>query len=329
MISRRIFLATFGGGLLAAPLAAEAQRVGRIPRVGFLDPHSPSVSAPYHEAFRQQLRQLGYVEGQNIAIAYRFAQGNTERLPELAAELVRIDVDIIVAGAAPAVQAAHLATTTIPIVMVGYGPDPVKAGLVNSLGHPGGNITGSTLLFPEVTAKRLQLLRELLPRVDRVAVLWNPTNPAKVQDFRETETAARALGITLQSAEVQRADNFERTFGVIAAGHADALLVLGDPLTAFHSKHIVGLAAKHRLPSMYNERFYATDGGLVAYAPDLRDDFRRAALYVDRILKGAKPADLPIEQPTNFELVINLKTAKALGLTIPPSLLLRADQVIE
>ena len=300
-----------------------------MPHVGFLDPMSPSVAAPYHDAFRQALRQLGYAEGQNIAIEYRFAVGRAERLPNLAAELVRSNVDVIVAGAAPAVDAAHGATRTIPIVMVAYGPDPVKAGLVASFARPGGNITGSTLLLPEVSAKRLQLFREILPRVGQVAVLWNSANPAKVQDWRETEAAARVLGLKLQSVKVQRPDQFERAFGLMTSEHADALLVLGDPLTFFYSNRITELAARHRLPAIYNERMYASAGGLMSYAPDFLDIFRHAATYVDKILKGAKPGDLPVEQPTKFELVINLKTAKALGLTIPLSLLQRADQVIE
>jgi len=299
-----------------------------MPHVGFLDPMSPSVAAPYHDAFRQALRQLGYAEGQNIAIEYRFAVGRAERLPNLAAESVRSNVDVIVAGAAPAVDAPHGATRSIPIV-IAYGPDPVKAGLVASFARPGGNITGSTLLLPEVSAKRLQLFREILPRVGQVAVLWNSANPAKVQDWRETEAAARVLGLKLQSVKVQRPDQFERAFGLMTSEHADALLVLGDPLTFFYSNRITELAARHRLPAIYNERMYASAGGLMSYAPDFLDIFRHAATYVDKILKGAKPGDLPVEQPTKFELVINLKTAKALGLTIPLSLLQRADQVIE
>jgi len=329
LLARRRFLALVSGGLLAAPVAVEAQPAGKVARIGILDPHSPSIAAPYHDGFRQGLRQLGYVEGQNITISYRFAEGKAERLPELAGELVRGNVDVIVAGAAPAVQAARRATATIPIVIVAYGPDPVQAGLVASLARPGGNITGLTLVFPELTAKRLQLLQEALPKMGQVAVLWNSANPAKVQDWRETEAAARTLGVTLQSAEVQRADQFEGAFGLITRKHADALLVLGDPLTFFHSKRIVELAAKYRLPAMYNERQYASAGGLMPYAPDLLDDFRRAATYVDKILRGAKPADLPVEQPRKFELVINLKTAKALGLTIPQSLLGRADEIIQ
>jgi putative ABC transport system substrate-binding protein len=328
MITRAALLAGLAFGLLATPLALEAQHAGKMPRLGFLDPMSPSIAAPYHDAFRRRLRQLGYVEGQDIAIEYRFAEGQTERLPELAAGLVRGDVDIIIAGAAPAVHAAQRATTAIPIIMVGYGADPVRAGLVASLARPGGNITGSTLLLPDTSAKRLQLLREAVPKVGRVAVLWNSTNPAKAQDWREIQMAAPALGVTLQSIEVQGPEQFARAFGAMRRGHADALLVLGDPLTYFHRKLIVDLAAKNRLPAMYNEREYANVGGFMSYAADIFDDFRRAATYVDKILKGAKPADLPIEQATKFGLVINLKTAKALGLTIPQSLLLRADEVI-
>ena len=326
MITRRAFLGTLAGGLLAAPLFVEAQPAHKMPRIGFLDPHTPSVAAPFHNEFRARLRELGYVEGQNITIEYRFAEGQTERLPELAAELVRDDVQIIVAGAT-GVRAAQRATTAIPIIMVGYGGDPVRTGLVASLARPGGNITGSTLLFPDLSAKRLQLLREAVPKVGRVAVLWNPTT--KAQDWKEVQMAAPALGLALQSVEVQGPEHFERAYGAMKREHADALLVLGDPLTFFHRKLIVDLAAKHGLPAMYNEREYAIDGGFMAYGADLFEDFRRAATYVDKILKGTKPADLPIERATKFKLVINLKTAKALGLTIPPSLLLRADEVIQ
>ncbi len=328
MMERRTFL--LGSvSALAAPLAAEAQQVAKTPHVGLLDPMSPSIAAPYHDEFRRGLRQLGYVEGQSIAIEYRFAEGQVERLPKLAAELVRDKVDVIVAGAAPAVHAAQRATTMIPIVMVAYGADPVETGLVASLAHPGGSITGSTLLFPELTAKRLELLLKAVPKVARVAVLWNSANPAKARDWRETQVAGRVLGVTLQSVEVQGPEQFERAFGSMTRERANALLVLGDVLTFFHRKRITELAAKHRLPAMYNEREYANVGGLISYAADLREDFRRAATYVDKILKGTKPADLPVEQPTKFELIINLKTAKALGLTIPQSLLLRADGVIE
>jgi len=328
-MDRRRFLVTSLAGVLAAPLAAKAQLARKTPQVGLLDPMSPSIAAPYHEAFREGLRHHGYVEGRNMAIEYRFAEGKAERLPELAAELVRGNADVLVAGSAPAVAAAHRATTTIPIVMVGYGPDPVEAGLVASFARPGGNITGSTLLFPEMAAKRLQLLRAALPKVGLVAVLWNSANPAKARDWRETAAAAAALGVRLQSVEVQGADQFERAFAVMTREHADGLLVLGDPLTFFHTKRIVELAAKHRLPAMYNERQYASAGGLMSYASDLVDAFRRAATYVDKILKGAKPGDLPIEGPTKFEFVINLQTARALGLTIPPTLLGRADEVLQ
>jgi len=328
-MERRTFLSVIAGGLLAAPLAGEAQQAAKTPHVGFLDPHSPSMVVPYHDEFRRRLRELGYLEGQSIVIEYRFAEGKTERLPNLAAELVRKKVNVIVAGAVPGVDAARRATSMIPIVMVGYGDDPVEAGLVASLSRPGGNITGSTLLFPEMTAKRLELLLKAVPKVARVAVLRNSANPAKARDWRETQGAGRVLGVTLQSVEVQRPEQFERGFASMTGEHADALLVLGDPLTFFHRKWITELAAKHRLPTMYNEPEYAKVGGLIAYSADLREGFRLAATYVDKILHGAKPGDLPVEQPTKFELVINLKTARALGLTIPPSLLQRADQVIE
>jgi putative tryptophan/tyrosine transport system substrate-binding protein len=253
-MDRRVFVIGLGALLSASPVA-EAQRKGKMPLVGFLDPHTPSIAAPFHEAFRRRLHELGYVEGQNIAIEYRFAEGQTERLPELAAELVRRDVDLIVA-AATGVRAAQKATTAIPIVMVGYGGDPVRAGFVASLARPGGNITGSTLLFPDLSAKRLQLLLEAVPKVGRVAVLWNPIT--KAHDWREVQMAAPALGIELQSAEVKGPEHFERAFGEMRRGHADALLVLGDPLTFFHRKLIVELAAKNGLPAMYNEREYAT-----------------------------------------------------------------------
>jgi putative ABC transport system substrate-binding protein len=329
VMDRRTFISGVAAGLVTAPLAAGAQQAGKVPRVGLLDPTSPSSAAPYHDAFRQGLRERGYVERQNIAIEYRFAEGQVERLPTLAAELVRDKADVIVAAAAPAVHAAQRATTLIPIVMVAFGADPVETGLVASLAHPGGTITGSTLLFPELTAKRLQLLLEAVPKVARVAVLWNSANPAKAQDWREAQVAGRVRGVTLQSVEVQGPEQFERAFGSMTRERADALLVLGDVLTFVHRKRITEFAAKHRLPAVYNERAYAKVGGLISYAADLHEDFHRAATYVDKILKGAKPADLPVEQPTKFELVINLKTAKALGLTIPPSLLVRADEVIQ
>ncbi len=315
--------------LLAAPLAADAQQPGKVPRIGFLWASSPSdpASQRYREVFRRGLRDLGYIEGQNIAIESRSAEGKYDRLPGLAAELVRLQVDVIVAVGAAA-PAAKQATTTTPIVMVGAGA-AVEAGLVASLARPGGNITGLTQMLPELTAKRLELLKEAVPKVSRVAVLWNSANPVKALDWREIQVAARALGVTLQSVEVQEPDEFDRALAAIPRGHPDALITLDDSLTFLHRTRIVNVAAKSRLPAMYGLTAFAEAGGLMAYGPNVPDLFRRAATFVDKILKGAKPADLPVEQPTRFELVVNLKTAKALGLTIPQSVLIRADQVIQ
>ena len=314
--------------LLAVPVAAEAQATAKVPVIGLLDATSLSARAELVGSFRQGLREFGYVEGRNILIEYRWAEGRFDRLPGLAADLVRARVDVIAALAIPAALAAKRATTTIPIVMVGV-TQPVESGLVASLAQPGGNITGLSSFSAELSAKRLELLKEFVPGLKRVAVLWNPGNPGKAGDWREVQVAARALGVTVQSREVRSRDEFEKTFNVISKDRPDALFAVGDPLILDQRGRIVAFAAKHRLPAIYEHWVYADAGGLVAYGPDIRELYRRAASYVDKILKGAKPADLPVEQPTKFELVINLKTAKALGLTIPPSLLLRADQVIE
>ena len=327
-IDRRGFLSVLGVSLLAAPLTAGAQATAKVPVIGLLDATSPSARAELVGSFRQGLREFGYVEGRNILIEYRWAEGRFDRLPGLAADLVRTRVDLIAALAIPAALAAKSATTAIPIVMVGV-TQPVEMGLVTSLAQPGGNITGLSSFSKELSAKRLELLKEFVPGLNRVAVLWNPGNPGKVGDWREVQVAARALRVTVQSREVRSRDEFEKTFNVISKDRPDALFALGDPLILDQRGRIVAFAAKNRLPAIYEHRVYADAGGLVAYGPDFRELYRRAASYVDRILRGAKPADLPVEQPTKFELVINLKTAKALGLTIPPSLLLRADQVIE
>ena len=287
----------------------------------------PAVSHLYG-AFRQRLRELGYVDGQNIAFEVRSAEGRAERLPDLAADLVRLKVDVIVAGGTPAPLAAKRATTAIPIVMASAG-DPVGSGLVASLARPGGNVTGLSLLVPELGGKRLQLLKEVVPGVSRVAVLWNAANPYPVLVWRQTEAAARALGVHLQSLDVRGPDDLEGAFAAATRGRAGALITVEDPLTFGQRKRIVDFAARARLPAMYGFREFVDAGGLMSYAASLADLSRRAATYVDKILKGAKPADLPVEQPTKFELVINLKTAKALGLTIPPSVLIRADQVIQ
>jgi len=327
-MNRRVFLSVLSGGLLAAPLAAEAQQAGKVYRIGYLSAGSDTSNPRVREAFRQGLRELGWVEGQNIIIEYRWAEGRFDRLPDLAAELVRLKVDIIVAPATPAAAAAKKATGAIPIVMIGVG-DPVGTGFVASLARPGGNITGSSYSVGlEIIAKQLELLKEAVPKVRRVAILSNPTNPAHPLWMSEIKDAGRSLGVQLQFPEAQGPTEFDGAFAAMAKERAGALLVMADGMFMLHRTRLADLAAKSRLPSLgYRELVEA--GGLMSYGPSLPDLWRRAATFVDKILKGAKPADLPVEQPAKFELVINLKTAKALGLTIPPSLLARADQVIE
>ena len=329
-MNRRAFLCGLTLGTLSRSLAAEAQeyKAGKVARIGLLSQGSPTSGQHIREAFRQGLREVGYVDGQNIVIEYRYAEGKAERLPDLAAELLRLKVDVIVAGGTLAPLAAKHATGTIPIVMSAAG-DPVGTGLVPSLAKPGGNVTGLSNFSADLTAKRLQLLKEILPGVSRVAVLWNGANPIAALLMRETEAAARTLGLQVQSLEVRGPDDFENALPAAIRGGAGALIVVEDPLTFQYRMRIADFAARNRLPAIDGYREYAEAGALMAYGANLADLYRRAATYVDKILKGAKPADLPVEQPTKFELVINIKTAKALGLTIPPSLLLRADQVIE
>jgi len=311
--------------LALAPLVAEAQPAEKLARIGYL---SLGSAADTPKALLQGLRELGYVEGQNLVIEYRYAEGKAERLPDLAAELVSLKVDIIVAGGTPPPLAAKRATTTIPIVMTSAG-DPVGSGLVASLAKPGGNVTGLSTFTRDLAAKRLQLLKEVVPVVSRVAVLWNAANPYAVLNMRETEAAARTLGLQVQSVEVRGPNDIETGFSTAIRWRAGAFIVVDDPFTYLHRTRIADLAARSQLPAMYGFRQYAEAGGLMAFGTSLADLSRRAATYVDKILKGAKPADLPVEQPTKFEFVINLKTAKALGLTIPQTLLLRADQLIE
>jgi putative ABC transport system substrate-binding protein len=327
---RRAFIGTLAGGLLAAPLAAEAQPAGKVYRIGYISnsPRNTPEISRLHEAFRQGLRERGWVEGRNAVIEWRFAEGRMERFPDLAADLVRLKVDLIVTLGGPAARAAKQATKTIPIVAVAVS-DPVGQGLVASLARPGGNVTGLATLFPELAVKRLGLLKEVLPGVSRVAVLWNAANPGNMLILRGVQAAARTLGVTLQSREVRGPDDFEAAFAKMSREHPDALMILDDPLLFQYRASIVDFAAKKRLPTMHPFRESVEAGGLIAYSVNLAELNRRAAEYVDKILKGADPAELPIEQPTEFELLINLKTAKALGLTIPPSLLQRADQVIE
>ena len=317
-------------GILAVPPAGETQQGAAIPRIGFLsassssDPRTPH----YLGAFREGLRELGYVEGQNIAIEYRWAEGKYDRLPGLAAELVSLKVDIIVATALPAIQAAKQATGTIPIVMTS-SLDPVATGFAANLARPGGNITGLSAMAPELVGKQLELLKELVPKVSRVALLGNPANPGTAPMVRRAQDAARELGIRLQPLEARSPSEIDNAFAAMTRERAGALLVLLDVMFADHRARIADLAVKHRLPAVYGLQDFAEVGGLIVYGSSFVDRFRRAAIFVDKILKGAKPAALPIEQPTRFALTINLRAAKALGLTIPQSLLLRADQVIQ
>jgi putative ABC transport system substrate-binding protein len=327
-MDRRRFLLTSLAGALAAPLAAEGQLADKVVRVARLSPISASTDVPILQALRQGLRDHGWVEGQNITFEYRFAEGNLARLPELAAELVRLKVDVIVPGSTSAALAAKNATKTIPIVMVITG-DPVASGLVASLARPSGNVTGVTALGEDLSGKRLEVLREAVPGVSRVAVLTNPAYADTEPFLKGTERAARTSRVQLRMVEVRDPAELEKAFAAMSREHAGAFVVGTDPFFNTNRRRIVELAAKNRLPAMYGLREYVDDGGLMFYGASLPDMYRHAATYVDKILRGAKPADLPVEQATRFELVINLKTAKALRLAIPPSLLLRADQVID
>ena len=325
-MDRRAFLGTLAGGLLAAPLAAEAQTAGKVLRIGYLGYSSPTLERDLVEAFRQGLRDLGYIESRNLVIEYRSAGGKRERFPELAAELVRLKVDVIVTLATPAALAAKQATDTIPIVVAAMA-DPVGDGLVASLARPGANVTGSTFLGPRLVPKRLELLKEIVPGASRVAVLWHPgvySDRTMREMLQETEGAARALRMHLQLVGAGDPDDFGKAFSAMSRERADAVVVFPSPMLYLEHRNIVNLVAQNRLPAVYTWREAVDDGGLVA-----PDTLRHAAVVVDKILRGAKPSDLPVEQPTKFELVINLKTAKALGLTIPPTLLQRADQLID
>ena len=313
---------------LAAPLDAQAPQSAKIAQIGFLSLSSPSGVALWRQAFRQGLTDLGWVEGKNVRIEYRYAEGRIERLPGLAADLVRLKVDVIVTALNTDALAAQKATSTIPIVMASAA-DPVGTGLVEGLARPGGNITGLTSIVPELAGKRLELLKEVVPNLSRVAVLWNPQGRTSTLSWKELQLPARTLGIELRSLEVRSVNDFDKAVADAARTRAGALAIMPDPVFVTNLKRIADLAAKSRLPSIYNLSEFVDAGGLVSYGPDQSDSFRRAATYVDKILKGARPADLPVEQATKFELVINLKTAKALGLSIPPSLQLRADRVVE
>jgi len=318
----------FAGAVLAIAVIGEAQQPKQVPRIGFLTAAPFSALAARNEAFRQGLRELGYVEGKNIVIEWRSAEGKLDRLPALAAELMRLKVDVMVTGGVGATRAANEATNTIPIVMT-QDPDPVANGFVVSLAHPGGNITGLSTLAPEVSGKQLELLKEVLPRASRVAVLGTSTNPSTAQALREAELAAGAFAVKLQYLDVRGPQDIEAAFRAATKERADAVLMLGGPVLASQRTQIVDLAVKSRLPVIYRIRPDVEDGGLMAYGVSNTDLSRRAATYVDKILKGAKPADLPVEQPKKFELIINLKAAKQIGLIIPPNVLARADRVIK
>jgi putative ABC transport system substrate-binding protein len=318
----------FAGALLAVAVTVEAQQPKKVPRVGFLTAPSSSALTERIEAFRQGLRELGYVEGKNIVIEWRSGDGKLDRLPALAAELVRLKVDVIVTGGLGGTRSANEATNRIPIVMT-QDPDPVGNGFVVSLAHPGGNITGLSLLAPELSGKLLELLKEVLPKASRVAVLGTSTSPSTAQALRDMEPGAGALAVKLQYLDVRAPKDIEAAFRAATKERADAILMLGGPVLASQRTQIIDLAVKSRLPVISRNRGDVEAGGLMAYGASGTDLSRRAATYVDKILKGAKPADLPVEQPKKFELIINLKTAKQIGLTIPPNVLARADRVIK
>jgi putative ABC transport system substrate-binding protein len=330
-MKQKITVLTLSAMLFALSLPAHAQQPKKVPRIGYLSSGDPASDSTRAETIRRGLRDLGYIEGQNIAIEYRYAEEKRDRFPELAAELVRLKVDIIVvAGGGRTIRAAKNATKTIPIVMAGLGADPVEAGLVESLAYPGGNVTGLTNLGPELGGKRLELLKEAVPKLARVAVLYASGSSSSVLQMKEVlPIAARALKLTLQPWEIRAADGFEKVFAALNKQRPDGLYVLGGPLMNANQKRTVGFALKSRLPSMYYNREGVVAGGLMYYGADITESYRRVAYYVDRILKGAKPADLPVEQPTKFELVINLKTAKQIGVTIPPEVLARATKLIK
>jgi len=314
--------------LLAVAVKAEAQQPAKVPRIGYVSATSPSANVGRIEAFRQGLRELGFVEGKNIVIEWRYAEGKFDRLPALVAELVRLKVDVIVTSGPQATRVAKEATSTIPIVM-SQDNDPVGNGFVTSLARPGGNITGLSILSPELSGKQLELLKEIVPKLARVAVVGDSNEPGNAQALKEVELAAETFKVQLQYVDVLNLEDIEHSFQSASKQRAGAVLVLNSPNFSSHRKEVVNLAAKNRLPAMYFRSDFVEDGGLMSYATNFIDLSRRAATYVDKILKGTKPADLPVEQPKKFELIINLKTAKQIGLTIPPNVLVRADKVIK
>ncbi len=325
---RRELLIALGAGALAWVGAVRAQAPPTLRRIGLLSGFSPSVDGPSYRALLLVLRDLGWVEGTNLNVEYRYAEGRHDRLPDLAADLVRFKVDVIVTTATSDALAAQKATRAIPIVMVAGG-DPVGNGLVESLARPGGNVTGLSQMLQQLSGKRLALLKEIVPTLSRVAVLWNPQSASATLNWKENQQPARQLGIQLQSLEVRSPDDLDKAFEAASMARAGAIAILPDPVLATNQKRVVDFATRNRLPSIYHGSEFADAGGLVTFGPDRADLFRRAAIYVDKILKGAKPGDLPVDQPTKLELVVNLKTAKAIGITIPQSVLFRADRVIE
>ena len=329
-MSNNIYIIVLSAMLFALCSSAEAQQAKKVRRIGYLSPFDPARESTRAEAIRLALREHGYIEGQNIVIEYRYGEGKQDRYPELAAELARLKVDIILTGGDALIRAAKNATKTIPIVMTGAGSDPVKAGLIDTLNRPGGNVTGITLFYRELGGKRLELLKEAVPKLARVAVLYDPANAASIIEVKEDlPVAARALKLTLQLWEIRAADDFDRVFAAMNKQSPDGLYVpaSGAVINA-NLKRIVALALKSRLPAMYYSSLAVDVDGLMSYGADLEESYRRVAFYVDKILKGAKPADLPVEQPMKFEFIVNLKTAKQIGLTIPQSVLYRADKVI-
>jgi putative ABC transport system substrate-binding protein len=323
-MNRRHFIALVGTGVAVSSLSAQAQQSGKVWRIGFIAHRHER----FYEPLFERLRELGYEEGRNLIVERRYAQGHADRFQEFADEIVRLNVDVIIVVTTPAAQAAKRATTTIPIIHPAV-IDPVGTGLVASLARPGGNLTGLAILDAELSAKRLEVLKEVIPRLSNGAVLWNAANPANAVAWKETDNAARVLAVTLQSYEVRNVNDFEEAFARIAQQRPDFLYVLQDALMLGHRRQIIDFANQNRLPSMFVGKEWVEEGGLMCYGVRLPEWYRRAASYVDKILRGAKPADLPVEQPTLFELVFNLKTAKAIGVTIPPALISRADEVIE
>jgi len=327
--NKKAFCLALGALLLGFSFQAGAQQAKQVRRIGHLAVNSPSADRHLDEAFKQALRELGWVEGQNITIEYRSAEGKPDRLPDLAAELVRLKVDVIVsAGGTPGAQAAKKATGTIPIVFTSSG-DPVATGLVVSLARPGGNVTGLSRVGPDLSVKKVELLKEIMPKISRLAFMWNPANPANALSLKETEVAARALRWQLQSVEVRGSQDLEPAFSAMTRARAGALIVQSDQMFRGELARFANLAINSKMPTMLPQSEYVEAGGLMSYGENLADRYRRAAIFVDKILKGAKPADLPVEQPMKFELVINLKAAKQIGLTIPPNVLARADRVIK